>query len=59
MMQGADDDDEIPRFGVTTTNNARDEINESLNQLLSSTNPNQSLKQKSSFAGDESSLNLQ
>jgi len=42
MMQGADDDDEIPRFGVTTTNNARDEINESLNQLLSSTNPNQS-----------------
>ncbi len=59
MLGNGDDDEEIPRFGVTTTNQARDEINESLNQLLSSTNPNQSLKQKSSFAGDESSLNFQ
>jgi hypothetical protein len=44
MLQNEEDDEEIPRFGVTTTNPVRDEINESLNQLLSSTNPNNSMK---------------
>jgi hypothetical protein len=39
MLDGAEDDEEVPRFGVTTTNLARDEINESLNQLLQSSNP--------------------
>jgi hypothetical protein len=58
MLEGADEDEEVPRFGVTTTNPARDEINESLNQLLHSSNPIQSMKQKSSFVGDESSLNF-
>lgn len=31
MLYKDDDDEEVPRFGVTTTNPARDEINESLN----------------------------
>ena len=59
MLMGADEEEEMPRFGVTSANPARDEINESLNQLLHSTNPVQSINKKSSFVGDESSLNFQ
>ena len=42
---------------MTTTNPARDDINESLNQLLNSTSNNNNNKR--SFAGDESSFNFQ
>jgi len=52
------DDEEVPRFGVTTSNLARDEINESLNQLMQSTTNNNNNNNKRSFAGDESSFNF-